>query len=113
MKIRKANAEYTGGGIYVYWGQLEDGKYFLADDDGEMMLTETDPESCWEDVWYWEWQCEHGIQVTKEQDDTAELGQVWWTPTAAEWNKMLDWILAHKPDGNYDDAELESRKETA
>ena len=111
MKFERANACYTGGNIYVYYGKLEDGRYFLADDDGEMMLTETDPETCFDDVFYWEWQTEHGIQVTKDQDDMAEPGQVWWTLKAADWNAMLDWIITNKPDGNYSVSELEARKE--
>lgn len=111
MEFKKANAEYTGGNIYVYYGQLEDGRYFLADDDGEMMLTYTDPVPCFEDAMYWEWQCEHGIPVTKEQDDNAEEGQVWWTLKADDWNAMLDWIIENRPEGNYSVSELKARKE--
>jgi len=111
MEFERANAAYTGGGVYVYYGRLTDGRYFLADDDGEMILTGTDPESCWGGVFYWEWQEEHGLPVTKEQDDMAEEGQVWWTLSTADWNAMLDWIITNRPEGNYSVAELEARKE--
>ena len=32
MNINFATAQYTGGGIYIYYGQLENGYYFRADD---------------------------------------------------------------------------------
>lgn len=31
-KIKSQTAIYTGGGIYCYYGELEDGNYFMADD---------------------------------------------------------------------------------
>ena len=38
MKIKNARATYSGGGIYVYTGQIETGEYFVFS-DASMYLT--------------------------------------------------------------------------
>lgn len=36
-KIKTATAVYTGGGIYIYYGQLESGLYFRTADEYEVI----------------------------------------------------------------------------
>ena len=95
-EISYANAEYTGGGIYVFYGQLVGGKYFLASDyETAMYITDTDPVPVWDDVWYMEWldaNCEE-VEMTEEF-----------------WNSMTRWIVEHRPEGNYCAAEIDGRE---
>lgn len=95
-RIVYATAECTGGGIYCYIGKLDDGKYFIAFDDEEtVLLTDTDPESCWDDIFQPDWQKANCV----EEPISAE-----------DWNRMTDWIVSHEPGGNYLVEEIERRR---
>ena len=63
-KIRRVDANYTGGGIYVYSGELENGTFFLFSDDWgafeHVLFLDTDPDST-EDSEFFEWQEEHKV----------------------------------------------------
>ena len=56
--IKSANAVYTGGGIWVFYGELEDGNFFLTDNDGYVALVDSDP-SDFDESLYYDWQEEH------------------------------------------------------
>lgn len=43
MKIVQLETVYTGGGIFIFCGMLETGNYFLTDDYGATIITDTDP----------------------------------------------------------------------
>ena len=75
MEIKYANAEFTGGNIYVYTGQFTDGTWFIAGDliANNVMVMDADPEANWEDAWYPDWQEEHLIRETGEEEGTPLL----------------------------------------
>lgn len=61
-KIKKATANYTGGGIYIYSGETENGEFFLFSDDwgvlDYVLFLDTNPDTT-EEYSYFEWQEEH------------------------------------------------------
>ena len=95
--VKKAEAVYTGGGIYVFCGITTDGQHFLASDDPEwVMLTDsetmtdelTDDE--WNDRWYADWQEENMTYETSSDDE------------AREWLLAIyQHILSHEDEGRY------------
>lgn len=97
FKVKKAEAIYTGGGIYVFCGITTDGQYFLASDDPEwVMLTDeptmtdelTDDE--WNDRWYADWQEENMTYETSSDDE------------ARGWLLAIyQHILSHEDEGKY------------
>ncbi len=60
-KIETATACYTGGGIYIYYGQLESGLYFLACDECEA-ISICDADTSTEEAQYPEWQEQHTVE---------------------------------------------------
>ena len=94
--ISSATAEYTGGGIYVYYGKLVDGNYFRACDDWEWIeICNADTSA--EEADYQEFYDEHSIECLTGKEYEAF------------WNDMLRKILKEKPAGNYMESELEKR----
>lgn len=61
MKIKEAFAIYTGGGIWLFYGKLDNGNYFLTNDIGWTQILNADP-SCSEESAYYEWQQEHLVE---------------------------------------------------
>lgn len=94
---------YTGGNIYNYTGKLKDGNYFMADDsyfngdNFDVTIVSSDPDKEKDDgAWYPEWQEEHLVEYL---DETR----------AEEFTKqLLQWILKNKPEGNYDERDMEN-----
>ena len=64
-KITRSEAAYTGGGIYIYTGQLDDGRFFLSADDWEdfVYIMDADPNADWENICYQEWQEAHTVET--------------------------------------------------
>lgn len=96
MKIKRATAIYTGGGIYQYHGQFDNGNFFLCFTDWEdcMMELDADPAEDYESSGYPEWQTEHTVR---------EL------PVMESYKMLMDalhWILKNHPDGNYNDYDI-------
>lgn len=101
MKIQEVSAIYTGGGVYVYNGRLEDGNYFMTCDDcleSEVLIVDSDPNAT-EDSDYQEWQDAHKVASLHHK------------AAAAFSMKMLKWVLDHEPtsDSNYNRAEISER----
>lgn len=96
--FESATAIYTGGGIYCYYGKLKDGSYFMASDcwEYDILILDADPLEDIEASGYPEWQEKHYIS---EKIDDFNF-----------WNRMINWIIANAPDGNYDPYDLEIRK---
>ena len=93
---------YTGGGIYVYLGELANGNYFMASDwsigcVGDIRILDADPREAGDDCWYAEWQEPHFVRDL----DGDECFQM--------WNSMIDFIIENKPEGNYSMSEIEER----
>lgn len=89
---------YTGGGVYVAYGQLESGEYFVASDDMyDVRFLNADPtEKVMVEVYGWyvsddvEWQEQHLIRDIDDETECLDF-----------WDAMLTWIEENKPDGNY------------
>lgn len=96
MEIKTANAQYTGGGIYIYYGLLTNGNYFRACDEWECIeIVDADPSV--EDADYCDWYDHHRITQLIEDEYKSF------------WNLMLEWIIQNQPFGNYATNELENR----
>lgn len=63
-KIKTATACYTGGGIYIYYGQLENGLYFRAGDEEEVIYI-CNANTSTEEADYLEFYEEHTIEELK------------------------------------------------
>lgn len=98
-EIKTASAEYTGGGIYIYYGQLENGLYFRAVDDW-LYISICDSDTSAEDADYSEFYTEHEIDTIQGYDYEDFF------------NTMILWIMHNEPGGNYDSGELENRMYT-
>jgi len=59
--IKEAFAVYTGGGIWLFYGKLSDGNWFLTDDYGATRILNADPSDLDEST-YEEWQQEHLVR---------------------------------------------------
>jgi hypothetical protein len=101
--IIKATAIYTGGGMYIYYAELEGGNWLIG---GDEWFTEvnTNPlidEETFEAAQYYEWQMEHTVRDIPEKEYQETL------------NNVIDVILSGKTIKEYDnfaDYELEKRK---
>ena len=96
MKIKKATAIYTGGGIYIYYGELENDLFFRACDDWDW-ISICDSDTSTEEADYYEFYEEH------------ETGSITGEEYKKLWNELLLWIIHNKPKGNYSSYELEGR----
>ena len=95
-EIKNATAIYTGGGLYIYYGQLSDGNWFRAYDEWECIEI-CDSDTSAEEADYYEFYEEHTIE-TLVNDEYKEF-----------WDNMLLWIIHNKPEGNYQGDDLERR----
>ena len=96
MKFKSVEPNYTGGGIYVFTGQVDD-NYFVADSPNfDVRLLNDDPNAEAEEDWFdtnvesVEWQEEHLVKDLTE-----------WAACAEFFAEMLKWVKENKPDGNY------------
>jgi hypothetical protein len=95
-KIKNANACYTGGGIYIYYGELENGLFFRACDDWESIEI-CNADTSTEEADFYEFYENHTIESIGGNDYISF------------WNNMLLWIIHNAPKGNYNASELENR----
>ena len=102
-RVKYATATYTGGGIYQYSGELDNGNYFLCFTDWEDCMIEVnenpDAEENAEECGYEEWQNEHLV---------AELSPLESYETLVS---AMEWILKNKPIGNYAGGDIERNLE--
>lgn len=99
MKIKEAYAVYTGGGIWVFYGEVENGNHFLMSDDGFVLILDASAEDLDEST-YVEWQEEHLVKELEHEERYAFCVDV------------LDW-LKQAPDeyrGGIFDSEIEAYK---
>jgi hypothetical protein len=105
--IEYATPNYTGGSIYVYTGKLKDGNYFMASDEDldkynkafAVRIVNEDPDTAedpnQEDIaWFPEWQ-EPRLVKDLEGKDALNFTK-----------EILNWIIANKPNGNYQMADM-------
>ena len=96
--------DYTGGGIFVFYGKVENGDYFIADDsEYDIRFVSEDPTAimdsdtfggsyCGDSV---EWQDEHIVRDISSSQEALEF-----------WKAMLNWCIRNNPDGNYSASDL-------
>ena len=60
--FKQVTAVYTGGNIWLFYGELTTGEYFLTDDNGCTMILDASPEDLDESL-YEEWQEDHFLRV--------------------------------------------------
>lgn len=96
IKILSAEAVYTGGGIYIYYGKLSDGTFFRACDDLEWIEI-CNADTSIEDADYEEFYDEHRVKTL----DGKQYEKF--------WNLMLKKIIREDRGGNYAVDELEAR----
>lgn len=100
MKISEAWAVYTGGNIWIFFGKLDDGNYFLTDDYGATLVLDADPSDLDEST-YVEWQDEHKISELVGNDRVTFC------------NSLVDWLLSANPEnrGGITNDELKGYRE--
>ena len=103
-RIKTATAVYTGGGIYIYYGQLESGLYFrTADEYWGIDICNADTEA--DEADYSEFYEVHLVEEIPAESEEFKL----------LWNAMLSHILdggaAHGKWSNYSPDELKRRYE--
>ena len=98
--IKTATACYTGGGIYIYYGQLESGLFFRTCDDSETMYI-CDANTSTEEAEHSEFYAQHTIEEL-----TGETFK-------AFWNQIILHVINGKPAfdkwNNYQKSDLERR----
>ena len=90
-QLKNVEATYTGGGIWVFTGELKDGTFFMHDDNFDTRILSEYPDP-WEDdtdtdKWSVEWQEEH---LVKDLDTETE--------GAAFQLAVLKFIEKYKPE---------------
>ena len=101
--INKATAIYTGGGMYIYYAELENGNWLIGGDEwfAEVNTNPLVDEETFEAAQYYEWQMEHLVREIPEEEFSETL------------NNVIDVILSGKTIKEYDNFlnyELEKRK---
>ncbi len=97
--IKNATATYSGGGIYIYTGQLDNGDYFMTNDDFVVYVEfyNADPYKDFDESCNEIWQFEHHVGEYSGQE-------------AYDFVKNIrTWIIQNRPEGNYSVEEIESR----
>lgn len=88
-EIKSANAEYTGGGIYILYGQFEDGSYFMSFPEDNCTEVFDADGSNFDESLYPEWMDEHRIESIVEKENVHFT------------YSLLGWIEEYEPTGNY------------
>lgn len=98
MRVIYANATYTGGGIYQYTGQFDNGNYFQTWTDYEDYIQElyVNPEGNWDDNDDEEWQNEHMVAEHYGSEAIKIL------------KEAMKYIIDNQPTGNYSVCEVEN-----
>ena len=90
--IKDVKSVYTGGNIWLFYGVLDDGTYFLVDDFGAVRITDDK----WDDFdrsLFNEWQEEHLVRDIEDEDERI-----------AFCNEMLDRLYEEEgTDGGFDE----------
>lgn len=102
LKIENVTPIYTGGGIYVYIGELSDGNYFIASDQSfvgdyfDIRIVDENPADYEEDFINVTWQEEHLVSDVVGGE-------------AREFTiQLLEWVLENCPEGNYQLGDIEA-----
>lgn len=96
-RVIDANATYTGGGIYIYTGQFDNGNYFQTSTGWEDYIQElnANPEENWDENSDEMWQNEHLVGEHYGSEATKIL------------MAAMRYIIDNIPVGNYSLGEIE------
>ena len=96
-RVIEANATYTGGNIYQYTGQFDNGNFFQTWTDYEDYVQElsADPYENWDDNSDEQWQNEHMVAEHYGSEATEIL------------KAAMLYIIANTPVGNYSLGEIQ------
>ena len=74
QQIRSVSAEYTGGGINIYYGQTKDGTFFRAVDTDYhyVRFLDTDPSKAGEEADFEYWRKEHTLEEFCDTEETFD-----------------------------------------
>jgi hypothetical protein len=99
--IKTATACYTGGGVYIYYGQLENGLFFHAADTSDFIWI-SDADTSTEEACYFEYYEKHNVETITDPDVFKTL-----------WNAIIEHVLDKKPSfdkwNNYSPSDLKRR----
>lgn len=95
-EIKNATAIYTGGGIYIYYGQLSNGLWFRTWDENESICI-CNSDTSVEEADYGEFYDEHMIEELINHKYKSFF------------NTMLQWIIDNDKHGNYLASDLQAR----
>ena len=70
--IQTAKAIYTGGNIWLFYGELKDGTFFLTDDFGATLILDESPENLDESL-YDEWQTAHTVRELTDESERSKF----------------------------------------
>ena len=99
-RFETANSLYTGGNIWLFYGKLADGNFFVTDDDGWVTILDADPSIDWEARNTIAWVADHTICCLTEEDSRIEF-----------CNALADRLLSNNPadlHGGIEDDEIEA-----
>jgi len=88
-KVIRATADYTGGGIYILTGALQDGTFFMADSPYCVDIYDADPEKAGDDAFTNKWHEAHSV--------TGYVGPI----VDRIIGEALAWLEDNAPGGNY------------
>lgn len=77
--IKRATAIYSGGCIYIYFAELENGNWLMGDDEGTMVIVNTNPladEETFDDSMFYEWQQKHLVREIPAEEYHEKLNAV-------------------------------------
>lgn len=92
--ITKANAVYTGGNIWIFYGELDDGTYFLTDNDGYTVIVNESPDD-FEESLYIDWIEDHKVRDIEDEDERI-----------AFCNELCDRLLIDGMEGGFTDDDV-------
>ena len=94
---------YTGGNIYVFFGQLQDGSYLMSDSCVfYVRFLSADPLAAGDDAFYEDWQIDHLLRDIEDEEETLSFVIA-----------MCDWVLQNGDEKGYIDSEIEAIKNEA
>ena len=74
MEIKKATAIYSGGGIYLFYAELENKNWIMGNDDF-LIVVNTNP-LVTDESDYYDWQMEHLVEEISENDYQKVLNRI-------------------------------------
>ena len=99
--FKNVNAVYTGGGIWLFHGQLTSGEHFLTDDEGDVLILNESPADFDESLFV-EWQDAHKVRELLDESERVTF-----------CDRLADRLLRHnKTDdlGGITDREIKAYK---